>query len=140
MRSATFVSAALIALAAVGCRNGAQSRNPTLNDVPQGSSVLDVSAPPANAYAPPPAAAPVALPPAVAPAPTQVAAADTMVAPAPASVSNAGSTYTVRKGDTLFKIARAQYNGDLSAVKRIKSANPGIDYDHLKVGQKLVLP
>jgi 5'-nucleotidase len=55
-----------------------------------------------------------------------------------ASVSGSGS-YTVQKGDTLFKIARARY-GDASAVRKIKEANPGLDADHIRVGQKINLP
>ena len=47
--------------------------------------------------------------------------------------------YIVQKGDTLFKIARAKY-GDASAVRKIKEANPGLDADHIKVGQKINLP
>jgi 5'-nucleotidase len=50
-----------------------------------------------------------------------------------------GNTYTVQKGDTLFKIARAKYN-DPSAVRKIKDANPGLDADHIRVGQKINLP
>ena len=50
-----------------------------------------------------------------------------------------GNSYTIQKGDTLFKIARAKY-GDASAVRKIKEANPGLDADHVKVGQKINLP
>jgi nucleoid-associated protein YgaU len=50
-----------------------------------------------------------------------------------------GNSYTIQKGDTLFKIARAKY-GDASAVRKIKEANPGLDADHIKVGQKINLP
>ena len=39
----------------------------------------------------------------------------------------------------LFKIARARY-GDATAVKKIKDANPGLDADHIKAGQKINLP
>jgi nucleoid-associated protein YgaU len=50
-----------------------------------------------------------------------------------------GNSYTIQKGDTLFKIARAKY-GDASAVRKIKEANPGLDADHIKAGQKINLP
>src|SRR4051812_22429330 len=50
-----------------------------------------------------------------------------------------GNTYVIQKGDTLFKIARAKY-GDAAAVKKIKEANPGLDANHIKVGQKINLP
>jgi nucleoid-associated protein YgaU len=50
-----------------------------------------------------------------------------------------GNTYTIQKGDTLFKIARARY-GDASAVRKIKEANPGLDADRIRPGQKINLP
>jgi nucleoid-associated protein YgaU len=53
--------------------------------------------------------------------------------------ASAGTTYTVQKGDTISKIARAKY-GDLSAVRKIKEANPGIDPNNIKTGQKIMLP
>jgi nucleoid-associated protein YgaU len=51
----------------------------------------------------------------------------------------ASGSYTIQKGDTLFKIARSRY-GDASAVRKIKEANPGLDADHIRVGQKINLP
>jgi 5'-nucleotidase len=50
-----------------------------------------------------------------------------------------GSTYTVKKGDTLYGIARARY-GDGKQWKRIAEANPGVDPNKIKVGQTLVIP
>ncbi|HYE21007.1 MAG TPA: LysM peptidoglycan-binding domain-containing protein [Tepidisphaeraceae bacterium] len=69
-------------------------------------------------------------------APITVAPAAEPIAPAARA---AGRTYTVQKGDTLFKIARNQY-GDATAVRKIKDANPGLNADQIKVGQKLNLP
>ena len=68
-----------------------------------------------------------------------VVADSSPVAPAAATPAITGNTYVIQKGDTLFKIARAKY-GDASAVKRIKEANPGLDANHIKVGQKINLP
>jgi len=70
------------------------------------------------------AAAPAAP---AAPAPTAVAAA------APATVE--GTAYTVKSGDSLWKIAKANH----STVAAIKQAN-NLTGDALKVGQKLTIP
>lgn len=50
-----------------------------------------------------------------------------------------GGSYTVKKGDTLWKIAAAKY-GDGRKWKQIVSANPGLTPDKLKVGQTITLP
>jgi nucleoid-associated protein YgaU len=55
------------------------------------------------------------------------------------STATASTSYTVQKGDTISKIARSKY-GDLTAVRKIKEANPGIDYNNIRAGQKLMLP
>jgi LysM repeat protein len=59
---------------------------------------------------------------------------------APPAVAGAadmgGQTYTVKSGDTLTKIAKA--NG--TTVKAIEAANPGVDPNHIKVAQKLKIP
>jgi g-D-glutamyl-meso-diaminopimelate peptidase len=45
-------------------------------------------------------------------------------------------TYTVQPGDTLYRIARAYY----TTVDAIVTANPGIDPNLIRVGQRLVIP
>ena len=50
-----------------------------------------------------------------------------------------GGTYTVKKGDTLWKIAAAHY-GDGRKWKQIVDANPGLTPEKLKVGQTITLP
>ena len=50
-----------------------------------------------------------------------------------------GKTYVVQKGDTLTSIARAQY-GDGSKWKKIAAANPSMNPDAVKVGQKIMIP
>jgi LysM repeat protein len=50
-----------------------------------------------------------------------------------------GATYTVKKGDTLFRIAKDHY-GDGKQWQRSASANPGVTPNALRVGQKLVVP
>jgi LysM repeat protein len=53
----------------------------------------------------------------------------------PGTVSSDG-TYTIKSGDSLAKIARA--NG--VSLADLEAANPGVDPKHLKVGQKINLP
>jgi g-D-glutamyl-meso-diaminopimelate peptidase len=67
-------------------------------------------------------------------------AADGIVGPATWAVLDrllrGYDTYTVRPGDTLYRIARAYY----TTVDAIVTANPGIDPDMIRVGQRLVIP
>lgn len=51
----------------------------------------------------------------------------------------AGGSYTVKKGDTLYAIAKAKY-GSGKEWQKIAAANPGINPNSLKVGQTLTLP
>jgi len=47
-----------------------------------------------------------------------------------------GETYAVKSGDTLSRIAKA--NG--VSLKALEAANPNVDPNHIKVGQKLNIP
>ncbi|HUB87888.1 MAG TPA: LysM peptidoglycan-binding domain-containing protein [Verrucomicrobiae bacterium] len=47
-----------------------------------------------------------------------------------------GQTYTVKSGDTLSKIAKSQG----VTLRELEAANPGVDPNHIKVGQKLNIP
>ena len=58
--------------------------------------------------------------------------------PGAASIGSSGS-YTVRKGDTLYAIAKNKY-GDGKQWTRIASANPGLRPETLKAGQAIVVP
>jgi 5'-nucleotidase/UDP-sugar diphosphatase len=71
------------------------------------------------------------------PAPV-MAAPDTVTIQTPAASAN-GSSYTVKKGDTLYKLAREHY-GDGKQWQRIASANPGLSPQSLRVGQTLIIP
>lgn len=51
----------------------------------------------------------------------------------------AESTHTIRKGDTLYSIARRHY-GDGKQWQAIVAANPGLDPQKLPVGKTIVLP
>ena len=51
----------------------------------------------------------------------------------------AAGPYTVKKGDTLYGIARQRY-GDGKQWVRIAEANPGLRPEMLKAGQTITLP
>ena len=61
--------------------------------------------------------------------------------PAGAAVKAPGSSYTVKSGDTLSKIAKEQY-GDANAYMKIFNANKDqlSDPDQIKPGQVLAIP
>ena len=50
-----------------------------------------------------------------------------------------GDSYKVKKGDTLYAIAKAQY-GDGKKWERIAAANPGLTPGTLRAGQTLTIP
>ena len=55
----------------------------------------------------------------------------------------AGRTHIVGRKETLFSIARQYYNNDASKWKAIYAANRneiGDDPNHIRVGQKLIIP
>lgn len=58
---------------------------------------------------------------------------------AKSTTAAAGAEYTVKSGDTLEAIARAQL-GDGQKWRAIVEMNPGLDPKALKVGQKLKMP
>jgi 5'-nucleotidase len=88
-----------------------------------------------------PAVAPVAY---TAPAPVQTAMPDPALTTATptqmASTSAAGgNSYTVQRGDTLWKIASQRY-GDGKKWHQIADANPGLSPQNLRAGQTITLP
>ncbi len=116
-------------LLAAGCQ---QQTKPTAD-----SAALDVSPSPAVM------ATPVAYNP---PAPVQTMAPDPALAAPSASASPAsaggaagGNTYTVKKGDTLWRIAASRY-GDGKKWHEIADANPGLSPSSLRVGETITLP
>ncbi len=115
--------AAVLVIAATGCAN----KKPQAK-----SSVLDVSPSPVVTSTP---AQPQFEP--VAPLPPPAAAVTET--PAPVKVASTGGSYTVKKGDTLFSIAKAHY-GNGNQWQKIASANNGLQPSKLKVGQTITLP
>lgn len=95
---------------------------------------LDTGFPPMNEVSNPPVVPPlgsnstVALPP--------MTTAEPLPPVTPAPEPSAGSEYTVVKGDSLAKIAKA-HGVSLSALE---AANPGVIPTKLRIGQKLVIP
>jgi nucleoid-associated protein YgaU len=54
-------------------------------------------------------------------------------------VPDPANTYVIQSGDTLYDIAVARY-GDATFVQAIEKANPGLDPNRLRVGDRIVLP
>lgn len=73
------------------------------------------------------------------PPPVQPVAYDTPPAAAPATPAAGEMHYTVKRGDTLWKIAASHY-GNGNQWQRIANANPGLSPTSLKIGQTIVIP
>ena len=134
-RAVTFIVlawfAAVVAVFASGCQKKA-------SDASANGSVMDVGSGGSGGYAQAQSSqqtTPVAPQPVVydaAPA-QQTQPVDT------AATAMASGSYTVKKGDTLYGIARQRY-GDGKQWTRIVEANPGLRPETLKVGQTIAVP
>ncbi len=114
----------------VGCSNSSKSAM----GGPAKSDVLNVAAAPAPA--PIPAAAPQ---PVYDAQPVSYSSAAPMPGSTAVASTGGSKSYTVKKGDTLFSIAKASY-GSGRDWQKIVSANPGLDPQKLKVGQHINIP
>jgi 5'-nucleotidase/UDP-sugar diphosphatase len=123
MRTILALGLAAALFVAAGCQQ------PTTKPAAAHSGAMDVSPTVTSTPTYAPAPGPAVLP----PEPTAAAA----VAPSGPGASTA--SYTVKKGDTLFHIAKDKY-GDGKQWTKIASANPGLSPATLKVGQTLVIP
>jgi 5'-nucleotidase len=124
------IALAVFALTVVGCASNK-------GKIAKNDSVMDVNVAPVPPREPEVAYATPGHQPAYYDASvTQTPAGGGAVTPAAAT---AGSTYVVKKGDTLFSIAKASY-GNGNQWQRIASANPGLSPSTLKAGQKITLP
>jgi 5'-nucleotidase len=95
------------------------------------SSVTDISTPTQSPnYAP--------VQPVYDTAPSQPVSTGSYASGSGISSVTAGS-YVVKKGDTLYAIARQRY-GDGKQWQKIASANPGLSPTSLKVGQTINIP
>lgn len=112
----------VVAVAAVGCQKKGATQ--------AGAGVMDISSPSASSY-PTPAPQPVAQPVVY----DTTAATPVSSTPTP----EPGSSYVVKKGDTLYGIAKNRY-GDGKQWQKIAAANPGLNPGTLKAGQTINLP
>lgn len=120
MKRALYAMALMASVGVVGCNNKNSA------GIPKSESVADVSAP---------APAPVST---YQPAPQPVAQPVVYDTPQ-TSGAMGGGAYTVKKGDTLYSIARSRY-GDGKQWTKITAANPGLQPQSLKVGQTITIP
>jgi 5'-nucleotidase len=122
---------AIALLAATGCQDSSKSTTMT----PANPTVTDVGMAPA----PIPTATPAAYETVTTPPANPAMSTPTMDSSASLSSSAAGSKYTVKAGDTLWKIAATHY-GNGNQWKKIADANPGLSPSALKVGQTINIP
>ena len=156
-QSLAFVTVAAAALLAVaGCSNSHKPAKGTTTEIAPASQPPVAYVPPANAT-PDTTTTPVVAaevnPTADAGATPRSSAAGTStthhktstssknkaVASAAGTTKITGKKYTVKKGDTLSEIVKAKY-GTTKRMKEVLKANPGLDPDHIKVGQVITLP
>jgi 5'-nucleotidase len=132
----------LVIAALAGC----QTQKPAQQTSPAVLDVTPTQTPVASNHSRSPAPLQPATPPYMLPSATPPAQPVNVVEttpppaiPAAATAPATASKYTVKKGDTLYHIAKEKY-GDGKQWQRIAAANPGVSPSTLKIGQILVMP
>jgi nucleoid-associated protein YgaU len=128
----------VLVLAAAAAMAGGCASNTGTKSAGAGSSSLDMNSAPMAAIAPSASYVPPDPQPEMSDPITPVAATP-VIASASEMGSAQGRSYTVKKGDTLYRIARERY-GSGKKWQKIASANPGLTPQTLRVGQKLIIP
>ena len=73
--------------------------------------------------------------------PSKPSAGSTSQPPPTPQVTEKGSEYSIREGDTLNKLVVAlNKQGVKVTQKQIEQANPGVNWTKLKIGQKIFIP
>jgi nucleoid-associated protein YgaU len=125
-----FLAAAAVSMVAVGCsKNKTSARNDALDIAPPPQTYAQPQ--PVMAAQPQPVAQPVYD--------TQPSPQFTSQTPSQSSSFGGGNSYTVKKGDTLFSIAKNRY-GNGNQWQKIAAANPGLSPQSLKAGQTINIP
>ena len=116
----------LVLLAGVGCASQKSAETPVAK-----RSVTDVTpiSAPAPAFKPEPITA----------APVAPIASEPVVSSTPTGPAASSNTHVVKKGETLYSIAKQKY-GSGKQWQKIASANPGLTPATLKVGQTITIP
>jgi 5'-nucleotidase len=73
------------------------------------------------------------------PSPASTAAHPAAETAAPVAAATTGSSYKIKRGDTLYAIAKTTY-GDGKQWQKIADNNPGLCPKSLRVGQTITLP
>ena len=130
--------AALMLMTTIGCAN--KQKNDATASPELNGSVTDVDVAPMPVGEPEMTyAAPFVTPGPQQPQPAATAPAAYEAPFVTQTPAAAGGSYTVKKGDTLFGIARQHY-GSGSQWQRIASANPGLTPATLKAGTTIAIP
>ncbi len=134
MRFLTTLAILTLAFSIIGCTNNTTTKK---TDAASGNNLTDLApmTSSSTAYKPEPVTT-------VTPAPltsNELAMSTTPATGVQTGPAASGSNHVVKKGETLYSLARQRY-GDGKQWQKIASANPGVSPNALKVGQTIVIP